>query len=98
MVKPRLLNLVLAILLLAASATTVCAQVTGTISGRVEDEDGAAVAGGTVTGKNIETGSQRVATTDDAGNFRAVSLQVGRQEVKAEKQNFKTAIRSAINL
>src|SRR5262245_9663450 len=40
----------------------------------------------------------RVVTTDDTGYFRALSIPVGKQEIKAEKTNFKTAIRSGIDL
>jgi transcriptional regulator of nitric oxide reductase len=64
----------------------------------VEDASGAAVSGATVTVKNVETGAIRTSTTDDTGNFRILSLNVGPQEVKAEKSGFKTAVRSGVNL
>lgn len=74
------------------------AQVTAAISGTVKDATSAAVSGATVTVKNLETGATRVVTTGDGGNYRALSLPVGRQEVKAERIGFKAAIRTGINL
>src|SRR6185369_904855 len=40
----------------------------------------------------------RVVITDDTGTFRAFFVPVGRQEVKAEKEGFKAAVRSGISL
>jgi hypothetical protein len=84
--------------LLALSAGPTSAQVTAAISGKVEDPSGTGVSGATVTVKSLETGATRVVTTDDAGNFRALSIPLGEQEVKAEKQGFKAKIRTGINL
>jgi hypothetical protein len=72
--------------------------VTATISGRVEDAAGIAVDGATVTVKSLETGATRVATTDDGGNFKVLSLPLGPQEVRAEKKGFKAAVRMGIDL
>lgn len=47
-------------------------QVNETITGNVTDQDGAAIAGATIT--VVETGTQ--ATTDDAGNF-TISANIG---------------------
>ena len=60
-------------------------QVTASISGRVEDASGGVVRGATVTVKSLETGATRAVTTDEAGNYRILSLPLGPQEVKAEK-------------
>ncbi len=76
----------------------VWAQVGATISGKVEDPSGSAVSGATITVKSVETGATRTAITDEAGNFRMVSLPLGPQEVRAEKTGFKTAVRLGINL
>src|SRR5579872_7386328 len=73
-------------------------QVTASISGKVEDASGNPIMGATVTVTSLETGAARMTTTDDAGNFRALSLAVGRQEVKAEKNGFKAGLRIGINL
>src|SRR5262245_18466175 len=80
------------------SITSAVAQTTATMTGRVEDSEGALIAGAIVTVKSVETGLTRVVTTDEAGYFRALALPIGKQEVKAEKTNFKTAIRSGIDL
>ncbi len=73
-------------------------QVAGTVSGLVEDASGAAVSGATVTVKSLETGVARVVTTNPAGAYTVLSLSVGPCEVKAEKQGFKTTVRTGINL
>jgi hypothetical protein len=74
------------------------AQVTASITGRVEDATGAAVSGANVTVKTLETGATRVITTGESGTFRVLSLPLGRQEVKVEKNGFKAAVRTGINL
>ena len=56
------------------------------------------VGGATVTIKSLETGATRVVTSDEDGKFRALSLPVGQQEIKAEKTGFKAAVRTGINL
>src|SRR6476659_720349 len=83
---------------LLASSSLMQAQVSGSISGRVEDATGAVVSGATVTVKNVETGATRVATTDAAGAFRIPSLPLGPQEVRAEKTGFKAGVRTGIDL
>src|SRR5215831_19270698 len=70
------------------------AQVNATISGKVEDQTGAAVGGAMVTVKSLETRATRIATTDETGNYRVLSLPVGPQEVRAEKSDFQTAVRT----
>ena len=85
-------------LLLPLCTLVLWAQVTASISGRVEDATGAGVGGATVTVKNLETGATRVVTTSESGNFRVLSLPLGRQEVKVEKTGFKEAVRTGINL
>jgi hypothetical protein len=86
------------VLVLMLSAVTGWAQMTATISGRTEDATGAPVAGVTVKVKSLETGATRTVTTDEAGKFRLLSLPLGPQEVRAEKREFKTAVRTGINL
>ena len=85
-------------LFLCLSALVLWAQVTASISGKVDDATGAGIGGATVTVKNLETGATRVVTTGESGNFRALSLPLGRLEVKAEKTGFKAAVRTGINL
>src|SRR5215467_9348114 len=86
------------IALLAGNSNTAVAQVTASVSGRVEDTTGAAVTGAIITIKNLETGATRTATTDETGSYRILSLAVGSQEVRAEKPGFRSAVRTGINL
>ena len=74
------------------------AQVTGSISGIVQDTSGAAVLNATLTVRSLETGATRTITTDETGSYRALSLPVGRYEIRAEKEGFKTAVRTGIDL
>jgi hypothetical protein len=92
------LKLFLLMLPLALSSGLAWAQVAAAISGKVEDASGGGVSGATITVKSLETGAMRVVTTDDAGNFRVISLPLGPQEVKAEKRGFKATVRTGINL
>src|SRR5579872_4300997 len=92
------LRLLVLALLFAATGKFTAAQVTASVSGRVNDTSGAAVTGATVTVTDLETGATRTAQADDAGNYLILSLQVGRYEVKAEKDGFKTAIQTGLNL
>jgi len=86
------------VLTVAAVVVPAPAQVAAAISGKVEDASSAAVRKATVTVKSLETGATRVVTTDDAGNYRALSLGIGPHEVRASKTGFKTEIRNRINL
>ena len=83
---------------LAANPRPGWAQVSASIIGTVNDASGAVVNGATITVKSQETGAARMVKTDDAGNFRVLSLPLGPQEVKAEKQGFKSVVRTGINL
>src|SRR6185503_18101814 len=62
------------------------AQVTAAIVGRVQDASGAAISGANVTVTATDTGATRSVATDADGTFRALSLPLGPQEVKVEKQ------------
>ena len=85
-------------LLLLLCPQAVRGQVAATISGKVQDASGATIPGVMVTVRNLETGAERVVTTDEGGNFGVLSLSVGKYEVKAEKTGFKAALRTGINL
>ena len=93
-----LVSLALGILILAVSPERGLAQVTATVSGRVEDASGAAVGSATVTVKNVETGATRTVTTDETGHYRVLSVPVGAQEVRAERAGFRSAVRSGVNV
>ena len=74
------------------------AQVTASIIGNVADATGAVVREATITVKSQETGATRTVTTDESGNYRFLSLPLGPQELSAEKQGFKSIVRTGISL
>ncbi len=63
-------------------------QTTGAISGRIVDDQGAAVPGATVSVKSQETGFARTAASDAEGVFRLAALPVGTYDLLAELQGF----------
>jgi hypothetical protein len=63
-------------------------QTTGTIAGRIVDDQGAAVPGVTVTGRNTETGFTRTDVSDAEGSYRLTALPVGTYDITAELQGF----------
>src|SRR5579862_1896451 len=74
------------------------AQVTGSISGKVVDATNTPVGGADIQVKSAETGAVRTATTDESGNYKVLSLPLGLQEVRIEKNGFKAAVRDRIDL
>src|SRR6059036_3179281 len=80
------------------AVATIHAQVTASVSGRVEDSTGAAVPGAMVTITSLETGAGRTASTNETGTYRVLSLPVGRYEVRAELSGFKAARQTGISL
>ncbi len=55
-------------------APVLAQQTTGTIAGRVVDEQGAGIAGATVTAANADTGFVRTLTSDGSGLCRLAAL------------------------
>src|SRR5713101_671859 len=96
--RQQIQGLFLAVILAVGIAGPAPAQVTATISGRVEDPSGAAVPQATVTVTSLETGAGRTVATDAAGTYRVLSLPVGQYEVKAEAAGFKAALQTGISL
>src|SRR5262245_60099086 len=79
-----------AIALLLSCAPAFAQQTTGNITGRVLDQQGAAVPGVTVTAKSAQTGFTRSETSDAEGLYRLTALPVGMYDVTAELQGFAT--------
>lgn len=63
---------------------------TTSISGRVLDQNSAAVTAALVTLRNLTSNAERSSTTDDAGLFRFKELVAGRYRLTAEKSGFGT--------
>src|SRR6185503_5292274 len=87
-----------AVLVLLACASVFAQQTTGTITGRVVDQQGAAVPGATVTAKSPSTGFTRTETSDAEGVYRLAALPVGIYEVTAELQGFTTVSKKDIEV
>jgi carboxypeptidase family protein/TonB-dependent receptor-like protein len=71
---------------------------TGTIVGTIRDPSGAMVAGAQVTVRDVDRGSSFVTTSNDAGEYVASPLRIGRYTVSVEKAGFKTAVAGPIEL
>lgn len=74
--------------LLLFTASAAFAQFTASIQGEVKDPSGAGVAKATVHLVNTATGVPAVATSDEAGNYRFVSLAPGSYKITAEAAGF----------
>lgn len=74
------------------------AQGTGTISGTVADQGGAAVPGATVTVRHIETNVSRQLQTDSDGRYRFENIPIGNYELTVESPNFAKHVQTGIEL
>jgi outer membrane receptor protein involved in Fe transport len=75
-------------MLLALALPAHAQQTAGNITGRVLDDQGAAVPGATVTATNTQTGFVRTGVSDAEGVYRLNSLPVGSYDVVTELQGF----------
>jgi len=72
--------------------------VNATLLGTVADSSGAAVASAKVTITEMKTGVSRTTTTNEDGNYQFPDLPPGQYEVSVEKEGFKRAVRSSIDV
>ena len=91
-------NAVILLLATLGAGATLHAQTAGSISGTITDATGGALAGASVTVKDLETGALRTATADESGRYVVASLDVGLYEVRAEETGFKAEVRTGITL
>jgi len=77
-------------MLLLACVPAFAQQTTGSITGRVLDEQGAAIPGVSITARNEATGFSRTEVSDSEGLYRLAALPVGIYEVKAALPGFST--------
>ena len=84
------LCVVMAILASMFLATWTCAQGDASLWGSVNDTSGAGIVGATIAIRNLETGKERILTTDESGRFNAPALVVGRYEISASRAGFRT--------
>lgn len=84
--------------LFLVAAVPAVAQITGSISGVVSDERGAAVPNATVTIRNTQTNDTRTVQTNDEGRYRFLNVAAGPYEIVVEAQGFAKHIRTGITL
>src|SRR5438270_4999659 len=77
----------------------VLAEVTGSISGNVNDASGAAVANAIVILRNANTGLERRVQTNSLGAYEFLALPVGENySIRVEATGFRSAAQTAIKL
>jgi hypothetical protein len=81
-----------------ASVPAVAQFNAGTILGTVTDESQGAVAGASVTVRNVDTGVSRTLTSDDAGRFRVPNLPPGNYAITVDLTGFASYVRSGVTL
>ena len=84
----RGLKIAALVLLLAVSATTLLAKVTGGISGTVRDPQGAVVPDANVQLRNVQTGVIQTIVSDSAGFYSFPAVDVGTYEIAFNKAGF----------
>ena len=87
-----------ALFLLLACLPAFAQQTSGTIGGRVVNQEGAAVPGVTVTARNVATGFTRTESSDREGLYRLAALPVGIYEVTAALPGFSTVSKKDIEV
>ena len=72
--------------------------VNATLLGTVTDESGGVVAGAKITITEMKTGVIHSVTTNESGNYEIADLAPGQYEVAAERQGFKKAVHSGVDV
>ena len=80
------------------STSALLADVTGSILGMVTDPSAAVIQGARVTATNVDTNLAAETTTDVAGQYRILSLPVGRYKVQATFAGFQAFVATGIVL
>src|SRR5437879_12534641 len=81
-----------------ALGNPLCGQTGASISGSITDLTGGALAGASVTVKNLETGAVRTIAADEAGRYIASALEVGRYQGRAGEEGVSAEVRTAITM
>jgi hypothetical protein len=87
-----------AFLLLSATVSLRAQTTNGSIQGTVMDPNGGAVAGASVTARNMDTGLTQTTTTTDAGIYSLPNLPPGRYSVTVEVPNLKKYSREGVTV
>jgi hypothetical protein len=88
----------LAIILLGFSAPVMGQAVNATLLGTVTDSSSGVVAGAKITITEMKTGVVHSVTTNDSGNYEVSDLAPGQYEVAAEKEGFKKAVHTGVDV
>ncbi len=86
------------VMALLVTAAPLWAQSTAALQGTVTDAQGAVIPGAQVTAVNEETGAQRSATTDTAGNYQMAALPIGTYRLEARLAGFQPRVVKGIRL
>ncbi|HKY28297.1 MAG TPA: carboxypeptidase-like regulatory domain-containing protein, partial [Pyrinomonadaceae bacterium] len=70
----------------------------GSLSGVVQDPNGASLPGVVVTVKNLATGATRTLNTNEEGRWTMPALPVGTYEVSYEMSGFKKLVRDRVDV
>jgi hypothetical protein len=81
-----------ALIAVVLSASSLCAQTFGEVTGRVTDSSGAVMPGASITLTNVNTNGVRKAQSTDAGVYTFPSVPPGSYTVKSEISGFKAAV------
>ena len=87
-----------ALFLFAVGITVMAQSPTGSIEGTITDQNGAVVAGATVTITEKNTGRTVTLTTNSAGTFEARALLPGQYNVKIEQAGFGTSTQNNVTV
>lgn len=99
MTKQILRKWIFAVMCIVATLTSAHAQeFRGTITGTVNDPQGAVVPNATVTVRNVDTNVSSTVNTNDEGVYTFPLLQPGQYAVTATADNFQTTLRENITL
>lgn len=88
---PRWLLILACLAIISIFSSNVAAQqsiTAATLSGRIEDPNGSAIAGAEVTVSNLATNRTQTAISDATGRYRLSTLPVGTYSVKARASGF----------
>jgi len=88
----------IAVVLLLTAAASFAQSNTGTITGQVQDQNGAVVPNATVTVTNLGTNESRNVQTNNEGFYEAASLPTGMYKVLANASGFQAATVTDIRL
>jgi len=86
-------------LLAAVAVASLWAQeFRATVAGAVTDQQGAAIPGASIEVRNLETNAVVATVSNEAGNYGAPFLPIGRYTVTASREGFKRAVRENLEL